>query len=77
MPETKGKSVLTDKKLATQVYNPRKMFVTHEMVVWLDKHPAKKNDTHAKTVRDHLAQKVPDATQCNPKTFCDRCNATS
>ena len=42
VPETKGKSVLTDKKLATQVYNPRKMYVTHQMAVWLDKHPAKK-----------------------------------
>jgi hypothetical protein len=41
-PETKGKSVLTDKKLATQIYNPRKMYVTHQMAVWLDKYPAKK-----------------------------------
>ena len=44
VPETKGKSVLTDKKLATQVYNPRKMYVTHGMAAWLDKHPAKKYD---------------------------------
>jgi hypothetical protein len=57
VPETKGKSVLTDKKLATQVYNPRKMYVTHGMAVWLDKHPAKKYDATAKKVTNHLAQK--------------------
>ena len=57
VPETKGKSVLTDKKLATQVYNPRKMYVTHWMAVWLDKHPAKKYDVTAKKLTNHLAQK--------------------
>jgi hypothetical protein len=55
VPETKGKSVLTDKKLATQIYNPRRMYVMHQMAVWLDKHPAKKNDSEAKKVISHLA----------------------
>ena len=50
VPETKGKSVLTDKKLASQVFNPRKMYVTNGMAVWLNKHPAKQNDGAAKKV---------------------------
>jgi hypothetical protein len=29
VPETKGKSVLTDKKLASQVFNPRRLYVAH------------------------------------------------
>ena len=50
IPETKGKSVLTDAKLASQVFNPRKMYVTHSMEYWLDKHPSKRNDVKAKKV---------------------------
>jgi hypothetical protein len=42
VPETKGKSVVTDKKLASQVFNPRKMYVKHAMAVLLNKLPAKK-----------------------------------
>jgi hypothetical protein len=52
VPEHKGKSVLTDKKFAGQIYNPRKMFVMNEMEKWLNKHPAKKYDTQAKKVCD-------------------------
>ena len=51
VPETKGKSVLTDKKLASQVFNPRKIYVTNTMAVWLNKHPAKKNDGSAKKLQ--------------------------
>ncbi len=50
VPDTKGKSVVTDKKLASQVFNPRRMFVKHQMEVWLHKQPAKKNDGAAKKV---------------------------
>ena len=50
VPETKGKSVLTDKKLASQVFNPRRMYIKHAMGVWLNKHPQKKNDGPAKQV---------------------------
>jgi hypothetical protein len=50
VPETKGKSVLTDKKLASQVFNPRRMFIDYQMAVWLNKHPAKKYDSKAKKV---------------------------
>ncbi len=50
VPETKGKCVLTDKKLASQVYNPRKMYMTHSMTYWLGKHPSKTNDAKAKKV---------------------------
>ncbi len=50
VPETKGRSVVTDKKLASQVFNPRRMYVKHAMAVWLNKHPAKKNDGLAKKV---------------------------
>jgi hypothetical protein len=50
VPETKGKSVVTDKKLASQVYNPRKMYVTHSMAYWLSKHPSKTSDAKAKKV---------------------------
>jgi hypothetical protein len=51
VPETKGNSVLTDKKLASQVFNPRKIYVTNTMAVWLNKHPAKKNDGSAKKLQ--------------------------
>jgi hypothetical protein len=50
VPESKGKSILTDKKLASQVFNPRRMYVTHGLEVWLSKHPAKKYDSKAKKV---------------------------
>jgi hypothetical protein len=46
----KGKSVITDKPWAAQVFNARRMFITHSMTVWLAKHPAKKNDKVAKKV---------------------------
>ena len=51
VPETKGKSVLTDAKLATQVFNPRRMYVSHGMEVWINKHPSKVNDSKAKKVK--------------------------
>jgi hypothetical protein len=50
VPGNKGKHVLTDKPWAAQLYNARRMFVTHSMGVWLQKHPAKKHDTAAKQV---------------------------
>jgi hypothetical protein len=64
VPETKGKSVVTDKKLASQVFNPRKMYVNHAMAVWLNKHPAKKHDGPAKKLqRDSLRLKWVNLTQ--------------
>jgi hypothetical protein len=50
VPETKGKSILTDSKLASQVFNPRRMYVTHGLEAWLHKHPSKKYDAKAKKV---------------------------
>jgi hypothetical protein len=50
VPAHKGKSVITDKPWAAQVFNARRMFITHSMTVWLAKHPAKKNDKEAKKV---------------------------
>jgi hypothetical protein len=49
VPETKRKSVLTDKKLASQVFNPRHLYVSHGMEVWINKHPSKKHDSKAKS----------------------------
>jgi hypothetical protein len=46
----KGKSVLTDKTWASQVFNTRLMYVKHSMTVWLEQHPAKKYDVAAKKV---------------------------
>ncbi len=50
-PEHKGKSIITDKKWATQIFNPRRMFMEHKMAVWLLKHPSKKYDSKAKKVK--------------------------
>ena len=52
VPAHKGKSVLTDKKWASQIYNTRRMFLKHEMAQWLAKHPSKKNDTKGKKVNE-------------------------
>ncbi len=50
-PEHKGKSIITDKKWATQIFNPRRrMYLEHKMAVWLLKHPSKKYDSKAKKV---------------------------
>jgi hypothetical protein len=51
LPEHKGKSVLTDKVWAAQMYNPRRMFITHSFNAWIERHPSKKNDANAKKVR--------------------------
>ena len=50
VPAHKGKSVITDKKWAGVIYNPRRMFIITEMEKWVNKHPAKKLDTLAKKV---------------------------
>jgi hypothetical protein len=42
--------VLSDQKLASQVFNPRKKYVTHSMQYWIGKHPSKTNDAKAKKV---------------------------
>jgi hypothetical protein len=49
-PAHEGKSVLTDKNWASQVFNAQRMYVKHSMAFWLDKHQAKKHDTAAKKV---------------------------
>ncbi len=54
VPDNKGKHVLTDKPWASQVFNARRMFVSHSMEIWLQKHPAKKHDTLAKQVLYNL-----------------------
>ncbi len=50
VPAHKGKSVLTDTKWASQVFNARKMYVQHGMETWINKHPSKKTDSKAKKV---------------------------
>ncbi len=55
VPAHKGKSVLTDKKWASQIFNTRRMYVQHEMELWLAKHPSKKYDSAGKKV--HLQMK--------------------
>ena len=50
VPAHKGKSVITDKPWASQVFNARRMFISHSMTLWLTKHPAMKNDKDAKKV---------------------------
>jgi hypothetical protein len=50
VPAHKGKSVLTDKKWASQIFNTRRIYVKHEMELWLAKHPSKKYDTAGKKV---------------------------
>ena len=50
VPAHAGKSVITDRVWATQIFNPLKMYVRHEMDAWLAKHPAKKADTKGKKV---------------------------
>jgi hypothetical protein len=52
VPDNKGKHVLTHKPWAAQVFNARRMFVSHSMEIWLQKHPAKKHDTLAKQVNE-------------------------
>jgi hypothetical protein len=47
----KGKSIVTDQKWAQAIANPRRMYVTHSLNSWLDKHPAKKHDAKAKKVQ--------------------------
>ncbi len=50
VPAHKGRSVLTDKKWASQIFNTRKIYLNHEMEVWLAKHPSKKHDAKGKKV---------------------------
>jgi hypothetical protein len=50
VPDNKGKNVINDKPWAAQVFNARRMCVSHSMDIWLHKHPAKKLDTLAKQV---------------------------
>jgi hypothetical protein len=46
-----GKTALTCPKLATQVYNVRRMYCDHHMAVWLQKNPHRKYDSIGKKVR--------------------------
>jgi hypothetical protein len=61
VPAHKGKSVLMDKKWASQIFNTRKIFLNHEMDVWLTKHPSKKHDAKGK--------KVNRSSKCQYKSF--------
>jgi hypothetical protein len=62
VPAHKGKSVITDKPWAAQVFNARRMFIMHSMSVWLAKHPGKKNDKEAKKVTPNYV--------CNVMVIC-------
>ena len=50
VPVNKGKSVITDKTWASQIYTARRMYISHSMAVWVDKHPARKHDVEGKKV---------------------------
>jgi hypothetical protein len=52
----KGKCILTDPKWAQSIANPRKMFVSHSLAMWVEKHPSKKYDAPAKKVNEPLSQ---------------------
>jgi hypothetical protein len=49
-PYNKGKSVITDKMWASKLYNVRRIFINHSLALWIQKHPAKKNDAEGKKV---------------------------
>ena len=53
IPAHEGKSVISDKPWASQVFNARRMFISHSMTVWLTKHPTMKKDKDAKKVMRH------------------------
>ncbi len=59
----KGKTIFTSMKLATQVFNPRRMYCDHHMAVWLQKNPHRKYDPAAKKVHTHLH--IQYLLQCN------------
>jgi hypothetical protein len=50
VPVNKGKSVITDKTWASKIYTARRMYISHSLAVWVDKHPARKHDTAGKKV---------------------------
>ena len=50
VPENKGKSIVTDKKWAASIGNPRRMYVLHSLENWLHKHPYQKHNAQAKKV---------------------------
>jgi hypothetical protein len=56
VPVNKGKCILTDPKWAQCIANPRKMYVSHSLAMWAEKHPSKKYDAPAKKVMEPLFQ---------------------
>jgi hypothetical protein len=56
-PPHKGKTIFTSLKLATQVFNPRRMYVDHHMAVWLQKNPHRKYDPEAKKKQKQFYRK--------------------
>lgn len=51
VPAHKGKSIITDKKWAKQIYNAKRMYVDTQMAVWLSALSTRKYDTAGKKVR--------------------------
>jgi hypothetical protein len=50
IPDNKGKTVLTCKKLTSEIFNPKRMYCDHNMSLWLHKNPHRKYDSAAKKV---------------------------
>ncbi len=54
VPVNKGKSVILDKKWASCVYNPKRMYVDTQMAIWLGKLSTRKYDSEGKKVGDYI-----------------------
>ena len=63
----KGKTVLTSLTLATQVFNPRRMYVDHHMAQWLIKNPHRKYDPVAKKQQKQFYRKKWDDVPATEK----------
>ncbi len=50
VPANKGKSVIINKTWASQVYNPKRMYLDTQMAVWLSKVASRKHDVEGKKV---------------------------
>jgi hypothetical protein len=70
VPVNKGKSVILDKKWASCVYNPKRMYVDTQMAIWLGQMSTRKYDTEGKKVGDYVImsslQSAPFSTTRNP-----------
>jgi hypothetical protein len=54
VPVNKGKSVMLDKKWASYVYNPKRMYVDTQMAIWLSQLSTRKYDTEGEKVGEYV-----------------------